>query len=142
MAYLIDTSVIAEYRKGGRCHPGVARFFQTVEDAELFLPVHAIGEIRAGIAQARRRKELLQAGSYEHWLAGLLGSFAGRIIEFDADCAQVWGALLTGERSDPHAMDKQIAAIAIVRDMTWVTRDRGFRSVLAAQVRLLDPFQD
>jgi predicted nucleic acid-binding protein len=142
MAYLIDTSVISEYRKGGQCHPGVARFFRTVEDGELFLPVQAIGEIRAGIAKARRRKERLKAGIYEHWLGGLLDSFAGRIIEFDADCAQVWGALLAGERNDPHTIDKQIAAIAIVRDMTLVTRDSGLRSVSAAQVRLLDPFQD
>ncbi|KQV90300.1 hypothetical protein ASD15_23580 [Massilia sp. Root351] len=88
MAYLIDTNVISEYRKGGRCHPGVARFFRDADDAELFLPVQVIGEIRAGIAKVRRRKELSKAGMYEAWLDGLQATFAGRIVEFDADSAQ------------------------------------------------------
>ncbi|MNR63223.1 hypothetical protein D3C85_1854580 [compost metagenome] len=70
----------------------------------------------------------------------MLNHFAGRIIDFDADSAQVWGALLSADKKDPHTIDKQIAAIAIVRNMTLVTRDSGFRAVIAGRVTLLDPF--
>jgi toxin FitB len=140
MAYLIDTDVISEHRKGSRCNPGVARFFREVEDASLFLPVQVIGEIRAGIAKAYRRKEAVKAGIYERWLDDLLSHFAERVIDFDADCAQVWGALLSHEKKDPHTIDKQIAAIAIVRNMTLVTGDNGFHAIVADKVGLIDPF--
>ena len=102
--------------------------------------MQVIGEIRAGIGKAHRRKEHAKAGIYDQWLEDMLSHFAGRIIDFDADCAQVWGALLSGERADPHTIDKQIAAIAIVRNMTLVTRDTGFRAMVAGKVNLLDPF--
>ena len=46
-------------------------------------------------------------------------SFGQRILAFDADAAQVWGHLRV---PDPgHAIDKQIAAIALVNDLTLVT---------------------
>jgi predicted nucleic acid-binding protein len=143
VAYLLDTNVISEARKGGRCNWGVRDFFDQSDDAELFLPVQVIGEIRAGIAKAARRKDSRKAVIYEQWLETLLQEYGNRIIEFDADCAQVWGTLLSGEKKDPHTVDKQIAAIAMVWDMTLVTRDSGggFKTIISTNLMVLNPFK-
>lgn len=143
MAYLLDTNVISEIRKGDRCNWGVRDFFDRTADSELFLPVQVIGEIRAGIAKASRQKEKHKAELYERWLEALLQEYGNRVIDFDSDCAQVWGSLLSGEKKDPHTIDKQIAAIAMIRGMTLVTRDSGggFSSIADRGLLLLNPFQ-
>ncbi|WLI88954.1 type II toxin-antitoxin system VapC family toxin [Massilia sp. R2A-15] len=144
MTYLLDTNVISEFRKGDRCNRGVRAFFENTADAELFLPVQVIGEIRAGIARAARKNDLRKVEMYEQWLEALLEHYGHRVIEFDADSAQVWGALLSDAKKDPHTVDKQIAAIALIRDMTLVTRDGGggFRSIADASLKILNPFTD
>ena len=43
MSYLIDTNIIAEVRKGNRCHPQVARWWANITDAELLLGVLVLG---------------------------------------------------------------------------------------------------
>jgi predicted nucleic acid-binding protein len=143
MAYLLDTNVISEVRKGDRCNWGVRDFFDQSDDTELFLPVQVIGEIRAGISKAARQQDSRKAEVYEQWLETLLQEFGNRIIEFDADCAQVWGTLLSGEKKDPHTVDKQIAAIAMVWDLTLVTRDGGggFKTITGRNLRILNPFK-
>jgi predicted nucleic acid-binding protein len=141
MAYLLDTNVISEVRKGDRCNWGVREFFDQTDDSELFLPVQVIGEIRAGIAKTTRQKDHRKAEVYEQWLETLLQQYGNRIIEFDADCAQVWGTLLSGIKKDPHIVDKQIAAIAMIRDMTLVTRDGGggFAMIVDRHLKVLNP---
>lgn len=142
--YLIDTNVISEFRKRGNAHAGVRRFFERTHPDELFLPVQVVGEIRAGIAKLRRRGgtgDQERAALYESWLhEELLKGYGGRIIDFDADCALLWGELLSGEKKDPHTIDKQIAAIALIRDMTVVTRGGSF--ALIRGLKLLNPFED
>lgn len=142
MPYLLDTNVILEIRKGDRCNRGILEFFDTTDDSELFLPVQVIGEIRAGIAKAVRNKDRRKAEVYEQWLDNLLAEYGDRIIEFDADCAQIWGTLLSGEKKDPHTIDKQIAAIAMMRNMTLVTRDTGggFTTIADRDLKILNPF--
>lgn len=98
MAFLLDTNVISEIRKGNRCNWGVREFFDQTVDSELFLPVQVVGDIRAGIAKAERSGDRGKAGIYEAWLGTLLQEYEDRIIQFDADCAQVWGTLLSGEK--------------------------------------------
>lgn len=144
MAYLLDTNVISELRKGDRCNWGVRDFFDRTDDSELFLPVQVIGEIRAGISKAFRQKEKQKAELYERWLDTLLHEYGNRVIDFDSDCAQVWGSLLSGEKKDPHTIDKQIAAIAMIRGMTLVTRDSGggFSSIADRGLLLFNPFQN
>lgn len=141
MAYLVDTNVISEVRKGDRCNWGVREFFDQTDDAELFLPLQVIGEIRAGIEKAKRQKDRGKSALYEQWLGSLLDEYEDRIIRFDADCAQVWGTLLSGEKKDPHTVDKQIAAIALLWDMTLVTRDGGggFALIVGRNLRVLNP---
>ena len=62
MKYLIDTNIISEVRKGKRCDANVARWYEKIEDASLYLSVLVIGEIRKGIEKIRP-KDAVQANA-------------------------------------------------------------------------------
>ena len=64
MNYLIDTNIISEVRKGKRCDPNVASWYEKIEDASLYLSVLVIGEIRKGIERIRP-KDPVQAAAIE-----------------------------------------------------------------------------
>jgi predicted nucleic acid-binding protein len=67
----------------------------------------------------------------------VLEHFGDRVLALDGEAAQLWGHLRVPDPN--HAIDKQIAAIALLRDLTVVTRHTdGFAST---GVRLLNPFR-
>ena len=136
--YLIDTNVISEVRKRDRANPGVLRFFADVAaaGAPLYLSVITIGELRRGMEVIRHRGDSDQAKLLDAWLSALLEQFSDNILAFDVDAAQVWGNLRAP--NGEHALDKQIAAIALVHDLTVVTRDTADFS--GTSVRLANPF--
>jgi toxin FitB len=136
--YLIDTNVISEARKGSRSNAGVQRFWQEANEADIFLPVQVIGEIRRGLENIRGRGDLAQAARLEHWLDQLVGLYADRILGFDLDCAQLWGKLMSPGAQ--HPIDKQIAAIALLHDMTVVTRN--ISDFTHTGVQLFNPFTE
>jgi toxin FitB len=119
--YLIDTDVLSEVRKGPRADAGVRKFFAEVarSDAQVFLSVITIGEIRRGVANIRHRGDHEQALLLERWLDDVLLKFDDRILPFDPDCAQMWGQLRVPHPENP--LDKQIAATALVHGLTVVT---------------------
>lgn len=119
--YLVDTNVISEARKGKKANPGVQRFFQAIEAEDLYLSVQTIGEIRRGLENIRHRGDLPQARKLEAWLDLVVSNYADRILSFDEECAQVWGRLMSPRHE--HPIDKQIAAIALIHDLTVVTRN-------------------
>lgn len=119
--YLVDTNVVSEARKGKQANPGVRKFFQATDAAELYLSAQTIGEIRRGLENIRHRGDLPQARKLERWLDLLVADYADRILSFDEACAQVWGRLMSPHHQ--HPIDKQIAAIALIHDLTVVTRN-------------------
>lgn len=132
--YLIDTNVVSEIRKKARANEGVRRFFQRIieDKSSIFVSVVTLGELRRGIELIRHRGDLQQAELLEEWLTTLLSEFQ----EFILDIAQVWGRLRV-----PHpenALDKQIAATALIHDLTVVTRNH--RDFSGTGVRTLNPF--
>lgn len=119
--YLVDTNVISEARKRKKANPGVQKFFQTTGATELYLSVQTIGEIRQGLENIRHRGDLPQAKKLEKWLDLVVADYADRTLSFDEACAQVWGRLMSPHHQ--HPVDKQIAAIALIHDLTVVTRN-------------------
>jgi predicted nucleic acid-binding protein len=136
--YLIDTNVVIEVQKGDRANLGVVAFLkELVDSAEIvFLASITIGELRRGVELIRRRGDADKADRLEAWLESVVEQFRERILPLDADAAQIWGRLRV---PDPrHALDKQIAAIALVNDLTLATRNvADFRGL---GVRLSNPF--
>ncbi len=121
--YLIDTNVISEARKQQRANPGVLAFFQQAaqRNEALYLCSVSLGELRRGVELIRQRGDAPQARLLEAWLGDIVDQFGDSILTLDADAAQVWGRLRV---PDPqHELDKQIAAIALVNDLTVVTRN-------------------
>lgn len=134
--YLIDTNVISEARKGKKGNRGVLEFFQTADAGDLYLSAQTIGEIRRGLENIRRRGDLPQAKKLEKWLDLIVTDYADRILSFDEECAQVWGRLMSPHHE--HPVDKQIAAIALIHDLTVITRNLDdFRST---GVNAVNPF--
>jgi len=96
-----------------------------------------IGELRRGIELIKHRGDTRQANQLEKWLGIILNHYQDNILSFDEDSAQLWGALRA-----PHAenaLDKQIAATALIHGLTVVTRNcKGFTKT---GVKVLNPFE-
>lgn len=137
--YLVDTDVISEIRKREKADFGVIAFFRETSknDDALYLSVITVGELRRGVEIIRRRGDRAQANQLEQWLTLVLREYAENILTFDAETAQVWGRLRVPHPENP--LDKQIAATALIHDLTLVTRNvRHFEGL---GVRLLSPFE-
>ena len=136
--FLLDTDVISESRKAARSNRGVREFFDAAvkDDLLLFLSVVTIGEFRQGVERVRHRGDLKQANVLEQWLNRVTTTFADSIIAFDDEAAQIWGRLRVPHSENP--LDKQIAATALLHDLTVVTRNVDHYT--ATGVRLVNPF--
>ncbi|HEY0483339.1 MAG TPA: type II toxin-antitoxin system VapC family toxin [Kofleriaceae bacterium] len=135
MSFLVDTNVVSELRKGRRTHARVRDWFASVDDAELYLSVLVIGELRQGIERLRHRDPSAAAG-LDRWLHELVERHADRTLPIDAAVAERWGQLNV---PDPvPAIDGLLAATALVHSLTLVTRN--VRDIRRTGVRHVDPF--
>ena len=138
--YLIDTNVISELRKRSKANRGVRAFFKRVaqEGAQVFISVVTVGELRRGVELIRHRGDQRQARQLEKWLDQLLVDYEDCVLDITADIAQLWGRLRV-----PHpenALDKQIAATALIYDLIVVTRNH--KDFSKTDVQLLNPFEE
>ena len=136
--YLVDTNVISEARKGLRADSGVIAFWKDAAEhnTPIFLAAVTLGELRRGVELIRHRGDHQQAGVLEQWLDQVLHVYGDRVLALDGDAAQVWGRLRV---PDPqHAIDKQIAVIALLHDLTVVTRNTA--DFAGCGVALLNPY--
>jgi predicted nucleic acid-binding protein len=133
--YLLDTNVLSERRKGAKADPGVVSFIDR-QGENSFLPVQVVGELRSGIEGLKWRNDVPQAKLLEDWLAAIFDEYSDHVIDFTLPCAQVWGVLMGV--NDQHIVDRQIAAIALVYDLTIVTRNTSHFE--GTGVRIMNPF--
>ena len=135
MNYLIDTNIIAEVRKGNKCDPSVAKWYEKIEDASLYLSVLVIGEIRKGIDRVRSNDNA-QANAIENWLLAVDRAFGERILPIDRAVANEWGRL-NANRPLP-VIEGLLAATAKIHRMTLVTRN--IADIADLDVHILNPF--
>ena len=98
--------------------------------------IGTIGELRQGVERIRHRGDGAQAKRLGRWLKQVTTIYAESILPFDEETAQVWGRLRVPNPENP--LDKQIAATALIHDLTVVTRNTDHFAPTG--VRLLDPF--
>ncbi len=137
--YLVDTNVLSEIRKKKSANKGVAQFFKVAikNDDRLYLSVTTIGELRRGVELIRHRGDTKQANQLEKWLNVILNEYKDNILEIDEDVAQLWGKLRAPHHE--HAMDKQIAATALIHGLIVVTRNE--KDFIRTGVKVLNPFE-
>ena len=136
MSYLIDTNVISEIRKGARCDANVAAWYASIDDADVYLSVLVLGEIRRGVERLRVR-DPAQSGALDRWLATLLNSFTERILPVDQAVADEWGRM--SAQRPVSTIDALIAATAKVNGMTLATRNLA--DVANLGVSAFNPFE-
>jgi predicted nucleic acid-binding protein len=134
--YLIDTNIISEVRKGDQCNANVAVWYGSIHDADLYLSVLTIGEIRKGVERVSTvnpgRAHLL-----DNWLAAIRTGFADRILPIDQAIAEEWGRM--SAKRPVSTIDALLAATAKVHHMTLVTRNIADVADLGAAV--VNPFE-
>ncbi|KVE31732.1 type II toxin-antitoxin system VapC family toxin [Burkholderia sp. TSV86] len=137
--YLVDTNVVSEVRKRDRADKGVMAFFRKAaqDDADLYLSVVTVGELRRGVEILRHRGDKPQATRLANWLDGVFREFASNILAVDEEIGQLWGRLRAPHPE--HSLDKLIAATALIHDLTVVTRNVD--DFAGTGARVLNPFK-
>ena len=139
MRVLLDTCVLSELRRP-RCHHGVRRAVERLDDESLFVSVISIGEIAKGISllrESRNKRALLG------WLHTLERDFADRILPIDLETGRMWGELTAAARKSGKAVptgDGLIAATAQRHGLYVMTRNTGHFEPTGAPV--INPWLD
>lgn len=136
MAFLLDTNVLSELRKGNRADASVSAWYATTESRELFTSVLVVGEIRHGI-EKKRVKDPIFATRLERWLQSIMHDYQSHILAITLEIADLWGSLaLTRIVSEP---DGLIAATAVFHNLTLVSRNES--DFKATGVKTLNPWR-
>ena len=137
--YLLDTNVVSQLAKRAP-NPGVIDFIEDAKrvDAPPYLSVLSIGEINKGIVKLARYGDHQQAANLQRWLAHIKEDFSDCLLPIDSDVSELWGAIL-GATDDTNAIDKLIAATALLYDLTVVTRNVDH--LMPTGVKSFNPFR-
>ena len=135
MSFLLDTDVLSEVRKSKR-DAGVAEWFTVTPPAEVHVSVLSVGEIRRGTTRLRERGDARQALVIERWLSEVIESLEDRILPVTIEVAEVWSGFSQRRAAPP--IDSLIAATAIARNLTMVTRNTKHFGLTG--VRVVNPF--
>jgi toxin FitB len=137
--YLADTNVISETKRE-RPNDGVLAFFREAECSgnEVHLSVVTVAELRQGVERLSYRGDAIQARGLDKWVNQVLQEYDGKILPADKEVGRLWGRL-RALHPEP-ALDKLIAATAMVYGLTVVTRN--VRDFEPTGVLLFNPFED
>lgn len=136
-AYLLDTNVVSEVRKGHRADPKVTGWMRAQRGTALWLSALVVGELRRGALLIERR-DADAATAITTWLDSLIVDFGDRILPVTTAVAERWARLSV---PDPvPIVDGLLAATAIEHDLVLVTRNVG--DVVRTGVAWLNPFSE
>lgn len=139
--YLFDTSVISALAPGKPAILEHQSDWLRENTDRLFIPTITIAEIEAGIRKLRGSGGTARAEHLGLWLDGLIAGYGNRILPFDTAAARMAGSLAdTVVAAGRHLgfPDVAIAAIALTRDLTLLTRN--LRHFEPLGVLAVDPF--
>jgi toxin FitB len=122
MAFLLDTNVLSELRKGRRTNASVTAWYATLESRELFTSVLVIGEIRHEI-EKKRAADPIFASKLEHWLRGIMRDYQSHILAITLEVAELWGSLCLSQTVSE--ADGLIAATALFHNLILVSRNEN-----------------
>lgn len=131
--YLLDTNVISELRRR-RPNPAVLAWLSQTPDELLHIAAITFGELQAGV-EMTRRQDPDKAAAIEAWIDLVAASYS--VIALDEVVLRRWARLMH-RRSNNLIEDAMIAATALVRNMTVVTRN--VRDFELFGVPIFDPF--
>jgi predicted nucleic acid-binding protein len=133
VSYLIDTTVLSEWRKSSP-NPGLEDWWSRVHMDDLFISVITIGEIAQATIMLQRRNDHRQAMLIESWLANIRNTFGERLVPVDLRVAEQWAR---NRVQTPNAL---IAATAQVHG--WAVVTRNAKAFEPTGVRVLNPFTE
>src|SRR5260370_35347196 len=129
--YLLDANVISELRRP-RPNRAVVAWLSSAE--QLFIAAVTFGELQAGV-EMTRRQDPEKAAAIEAWIDSVAASYS--IVPMDEVIFRRWARLMH-RQTDDLIEDAMIAATALIRNMTVVTRNvRDFERL---GVPTLNPF--
>ncbi len=122
MKYLLDTCVISELIKP-QPNKQVSEWVASSDETRMLITVFTLGEIRKGINKLVKGKRQDQLND---WFQEIIQWSEDRILIFNEECANNWGALLAQSEAKGRLLpivDSMIAAIAITHQCSIVTRN-------------------
>lgn len=132
--FLLNTNVVSETRKR-RPDTRMVEFMHSIRDADLFLSVLAVGELRKG-AEIRAHRSPEEGRDLHEWIDRVEVEFSERILRVDIVTARLWGKLSSVRPRT--VVDTILAATAIVHKLTLVTRNT--RDVVDTGVDVVNPW--
>ncbi len=139
--YLLDTNVLSEIRKiqSSQTPLQFLAWFNSISLNDCYLSVITLLEIEQGILRVQHRGDEAQFMRLQHWLNDtIIPTFDQRILPIDRHTARICARLHVPDQRPYN--DALIAATAICRDLTLVTRN--VRDFAKLNVPLLNPFSD
>lgn len=140
LMYLLDTNILSELTRT-QPNSSIIDFIQQarIEDKPLFLSVITLGEINKGIAKLKRYGDTAQANKFSNWLQQIRQEFTNNILDIDSEITLLWGHILAST-DDTNAIDKLIAATALIYDLTIVSRNTKHLDSTGA--KSINPFSE
>jgi predicted nucleic acid-binding protein len=134
--YLLDASVIAALRRPAD-NPEAVSWLKARRSEDLYLSAITVGELARGVAAETRRDP--EAGrALAAWLGATMEMFSDRLVPFTPEAGRIWAKLGANLGADGPASDLLIAASALERDFTVVTRN--VRDFAPTGVAVENPF--
>lgn len=135
MAYLLDTNILSELRKGKHCDSNVLGWAKAVASQRHYISVLSIGEIRKGI-EILRRKSPKQCPAFEQWCLSLQIEYEANILPITESISEEWGRMMAKQTLP--VIDSLLAATALTHQLTVATRNvNDFKKT---GVKLVNPF--